>query len=79
MRKSGWDGSIGGVARRLFRGGGGGSSGGTHSGRPWDDVSDFKAVRYQGLKASASYAEWQEWRTWVESLPCPSNLLDAGR
>jgi hypothetical protein len=80
MRKAGWDGSSGGVARRFLRGGGGGS-GGSHSRKPWDDVSDFKAVRYQGLKASASYTEWQEWRTWVGSLQGQGhgNILDAGK
>ncbi|KAH1335132.1 hypothetical protein KXV68_000903 [Aspergillus fumigatus] len=67
MRKAGWDGvTTGGVARRLLRG----SSGGGHSGssKPWEQVSDFRVVKYQGLKASASYAEWQEWREWVMSL-----------
>lgn len=80
MRKAGWDGSSGGVARRLLRGGGS-SSGGSHSGKPWESVSDFKAVRYQGLKASSDYAEWQEWRTWVGSLQGQDlgNILDSGK
>lgn len=64
MRKAGWDGATGSVARRLLRASGAGSS----SGKPWEQVSDFRAVRYQGLKASASYADWQEWREWVLSL-----------
>ncbi|PGH18664.1 hypothetical protein AJ80_04412 [Polytolypa hystricis UAMH7299] len=83
MRKAGWDGhsGSGGVARRFLRG----SLNSTNtnnatrpSGKPWDEVSDFKAVRYQGLKASASYAEWQEWRKWVESSPSRRILLDPG-
>lgn len=48
MRKAGW--SSGG--RRFSRG----------SSRPWEEVKDFKVVRYTGLKAKASYSEWQEWR-----------------
>jgi AMME syndrome candidate gene 1 protein len=64
MRKAGWDGGTGTVGRRLLRGG---SSAGT-SRKPWDEVSDFQATRYQGLKASASYGEWQEWRAWVKGL-----------
>jgi hypothetical protein len=40
-------------------------------------VSDFRTVRYQGLKASASYAEWQEWRQWVLSLDAWSQGLVA--
>ncbi|GFF94255.1 uncharacterized protein CG5902 [Aspergillus udagawae] len=67
MRKAGWDGvSTGGVSRRILRG----SSSGGHPGssKPWEQVSDFRVVKYQGLKASASYAEWQDWREWVMSL-----------
>lgn len=65
MRKAGWDGSAGSVARRFLRGS---SSHNSSSSKPWDQVSDFRATRYQGLRASASYAEWQEWRDWVLSL-----------
>ncbi|EYE98185.1 AMMECR1 domain-containing protein [Aspergillus ruber CBS 135680] len=67
MRKAGWDGSTGAtssVARRLLRS----SRPSSNSGRPWEQVSDFRTVKYQGLKASAGYAEWQEWRNWVLSL-----------
>lgn len=67
MRKAGWDGSTGAtgsVARRLLRS----SRPSSSSGKPWEQVSDFRTVRYQGLKASAGYAEWQEWRNWVLSL-----------
>lgn len=80
MRKAGWDGSGGGVARRLLRGSGS-SGGGANSGKPWETVSDFKAIRYQGLKASASYVEWQEWRRWVGSLQTQGqgNILDSGK
>ncbi|KAJ5943979.1 hypothetical protein N7516_004147 [Penicillium verrucosum] len=74
MRKAGWDGGSGGsTARRLLRGAAGGNSGGT---KPWDQVSDFRTVRYQGLKASASYAEWQEWRGWVLSLDDGEEILE---
>ncbi|KAJ5188786.1 hypothetical protein N7472_007800 [Penicillium cf. griseofulvum] len=72
MRKAGWDGG-GSTARRLLRGAAGGSSGAT---KPWDQVSDFRTVRYQGLKASASYAEWQEWRKWVLSLDDGEEILE---
>ena len=67
MKKAGWDGGSGhgGYARRILRGSASRSDdGGT--GKPWDDVGDFKAVRYTGLKASATYGDWREWRSWVE-------------
>ncbi|KAI1618925.1 AMMECR1 domain-containing protein [Exophiala viscosa] len=65
MKKAGWDGGYGhGVARRLLRGSARGPE--QQSTRPWDDVQDFRVVRYTGLKASASYDEWQAWRRWVE-------------
>jgi hypothetical protein len=68
MRKAGWDGYSGGggggISRRLLRGA---ISSNAPPQQPWEEVSDFKTVRYQGLKASASYAEWQEWRKWVAS------------
>ncbi|KAJ5507866.1 hypothetical protein N7527_010009 [Penicillium freii] len=73
MRKAGWDGGGGSTARRLLRGAAGGNSGAT---KPWDQVSDFRTVRYQGLKASASYAEWQEWRGWVLSLDDGEEILE---
>ncbi|CAI7569410.1 uncharacterized protein N7487_005084 [Penicillium crustosum] len=72
MRKAGWDGG-GSTARRLLRGAAGGNSSAT---KPWDQVSDFRTVRYQGLKASASYAEWQEWRGWVLSLDDGEEILE---
>ncbi|KAF3490938.1 uncharacterized protein GIQ15_00455 [Arthroderma uncinatum] len=76
MRKAGWEGSSssGGVARRFLRSG---SSGGGNPDRPWEDMSEFKTVRYQGLKSSASYSEWQEWRKWVESSPTHLATLEA--
>ncbi|KAJ5211827.1 uncharacterized protein N7498_003473 [Penicillium cinerascens] len=64
MRKAGWDGGGGSAARRLLRGTGAIPSGT----KPWDQVSDFRTVKYQGLKAKASYEDWQEWRNWVLSL-----------
>ncbi|EXJ57940.1 hypothetical protein A1O7_05363 [Cladophialophora yegresii CBS 114405] len=73
MKKAGWDGGYAGgsgVARRLLRGStrGGGSTSEQQPQplKPWEEVQDFKAIRYTGLKASATYAEWQEWRDWVE-------------
>lgn len=64
MRKAGWDGGYSGVARRLVRGASRGSE--ASASRPWEDVNDFKTVRYTGLKASASYAEWQDFKNWVD-------------
>ena len=60
MRKAGWDGNDSGrgVARRLLRGSEG-------QGKPWEQVGDFRTIRYTGLKATADYAEWKEWRDWV--------------
>lgn len=72
MRKAGWDGGYThGVARRLLRGTARPSEG---QGKPWEEVSDFKAVRYTGLKASAAYSDWMEWRTWAVK----EGLLDSG-
>lgn len=76
MRKAGWDGGSGGMARRLLRGSGSGSA---ITGKPWNDVADFKAIRYQGLKATASYAEWQEWRKWVKADEARRKLLESSR
>ncbi|KIW66485.1 hypothetical protein PV04_05818 [Phialophora macrospora] len=73
MKKAGWDGGYAGghgVARRFLRGSirGGGSASEQQSQppKPWEEVQDFKAIRYTGLKASATYSEWQEWRDWAE-------------
>ncbi|KAJ5386132.1 hypothetical protein N7509_008673 [Penicillium cosmopolitanum] len=71
MRKAGWDGGVGSVARRLLRT----NAGGSNAEKPWEQVSDFRTVKYQGLKASASYADWQEWRKWVFSLDDGQELL----
>jgi AMME syndrome candidate gene 1 protein len=80
MRKAGWDGGgsgagsggAGSVARRFLRATtssardrGEGAAAGVAK-LPWEEVADFRAVRYTGLKASASYGEWREWRSWVE-------------
>lgn len=72
MRKAGWDGGGGSAARRLFRGSGGGGPG---TAKPWEQVSEFRTSRYQGHKASASFAEWQEWRDWVLSLDDGREIL----
>ena len=73
MKKAGWDGACGpshGVARRLLRGSmrGGSASEQQQSqpSKPWDEVQDFKAIRYTGLRANATYGEWQDWRDWIE-------------
>ncbi len=70
MRKAGWDGgsNSGGVARRFLRAGRDRSDGvgGGHARQPWEEVSDFRTIRYTGLKASATYSEWRGWRRWVE-------------
>ena len=69
MRKAGWDGAGSGASRSLFgrRGGHGAGNGRDDEKKePWTRVSDFRAVRYQGLKASASVGEWREWRKWVD-------------
>ncbi|PYH90596.1 hypothetical protein BO71DRAFT_452675 [Aspergillus ellipticus CBS 707.79] len=79
MHKAGWNGPSESVARRLLRGSSSsnsashGASGGAS--KPWDQVSDFRTVRYQGLKASSSYEEWQDWRQWVLSLEDGSDEL----
>lgn len=65
MHKAGWYGDSGRFTRRVFRASSSHNEPG--SGKPWEQVSDFRAVRYQGHRASASYAEWQEWRSWVLS------------
>jgi AMME syndrome candidate gene 1 protein len=77
MRKAGWDGSSSasnssGGGRRFLRGRGGGSDADAAEGKkrpqqPWDGVQDFRAVRYQGLKAQAGYAEWMAWKRWVDA------------
>lgn len=52
MRKAGWEG----YSRRFTRG----------SSKPWDEVQNFRVVRYTGLKSSASYSEWQDWQKWAK-------------
>lgn len=66
MKKAGWDGGSshgGGYARRILRGS---SRGDDVKSKPWEEVADFRAVRYTGLGASATYGEWQEWRSWID-------------
>ncbi|KAL4956466.1 AMMECR1 domain-containing protein [Aspergillus filifer] len=83
MHKAGWDGassesSSTSAAKRFLRGSSSSSShygGSASSNKPWDQVSDFRTVKYQGLKASADYATWQEWRGWVSSLGDGSEAL----
>ncbi|KAF9884060.1 hypothetical protein FE257_002346 [Aspergillus nanangensis] len=74
MSKAGWEGATESAARRFLRGSASASSNST-SNKPWEQVSDFRSVKYRGLKASASYAEWQEWRQWVLSLEDGSEKL----
>ncbi|RDK44654.1 hypothetical protein M752DRAFT_274954, partial [Aspergillus phoenicis ATCC 13157] len=75
MHKAGWDGPSESVARRFLRGSSNAGHGTAGATKPWEQVSDFRAVKYQGLKASSSYAEWQEWRQWVLSLDDGSQQL----
>ncbi|RDW86785.1 AMMECR1 domain-containing protein [Aspergillus mulundensis] len=82
MHKAGWDGSHheGNTHRRFFRGSTSsnarsGSSNANSKLEPWEQVSDFRTIKYQGLKASADYAQWQEWRDWVLSLDDGSGKL----
>ncbi|KAL3482397.1 AMMECR1 domain-containing protein [Aspergillus californicus] len=75
MQKAGWDGPSEHATKRFLRGSNSANHN-TTSLKPWDQVSDFRTVKYQGLKSSASYAEWQEWRQWVLALGDGSeNLL----
>lgn len=53
MRKAGWESH----SRRFTRG----------SARPWEELRDFRVVRYTGLKASATYSDWQAWRHWAKT------------
>ncbi|KAJ5132671.1 hypothetical protein N7448_006829 [Penicillium atrosanguineum] len=71
MRKAGWDGGAGSAARKLLRG----ASSTPFGMKSWEQVSDFKTVRYQGLKAKASYKDWQDWRNWVLSLDDGRDIL----
>lgn len=77
------------IARRFLRGGGGAGSAGDNNSsltdahgadasppKPWEEVSDFKAIRYKGLQAHANYSQWQEWRRWVADSG-DKRLLDA--
>ena len=65
MKKAGWDGGYShGVARRLLRGSGRGPE--QQNSKPWDEVNDFRVVRYTGLKSSATYSDWKEWKDWLE-------------
>ncbi|EER23249.1 hypothetical protein D8B26_001332 [Coccidioides posadasii str. Silveira] len=77
MRKAGWDvvPVYSSVARRFLRSN---ANSEHNTKKPWEEVSDFKTVRYQGLKASATHAQWQEWRKWVASSPDRLKLLGTG-
>ncbi|KAL4775291.1 AMMECR1 domain-containing protein [Aspergillus nidulans var. acristatus] len=81
MHKAGWDGSSyqeSSSHRRFLRGSSSNSNNprsGSSKSEPWEQVSDFRTVKYQGLKASADYAQWQEWREWVLSLDDGSGKL----
>lgn len=61
MRKAGWDGAAARGSSRFSLRASTGSKG-----APWEEVSEFKVIRYQGLQASATYEEWREWKDWVE-------------
>lgn len=53
MKKAGWESQ----SRRFTRA----------TTKPWEEVRDFRVVRYSGLKASATYSEWQEWQKWAKT------------
>ncbi|KAL4779582.1 AMMECR1 domain-containing protein [Aspergillus varians] len=74
MHKAGWDVPYESSTKRFLRGSSS-TSNNPSSSKPWDQVSDFRTVKYQGLKSSANYAEWQEWREWVLSLDDVSDKL----
>ncbi|KAI9735818.1 MAG: hypothetical protein M1834_001283 [Cirrosporium novae-zelandiae] len=44
-----------------------GWSDGTRHGKGWETVTNFKTIRYEGMKASCDYPDWKDWRDWVES------------
>ncbi|KAI1942169.1 hypothetical protein LOZ57_005392 [Ophidiomyces ophidiicola] len=75
MRKAGWDGRPvhGSVARRFPKSG---LNDTQRPRKPWEEVEDFKTVRYQGLKANATYSQWQEWRKWVSLLGDRDAILE---
>lgn len=72
MRKSGWEDpemkSVGGRAGRR-----------SVSRPSWEKVDGFKVTRYKGLKASATFGEWEEFREWVEMDEARCRLLHAQR
>lgn len=74
MHKAGWDAPYESSTRRFLRGSSS-TSQNPNSSKPWDQVSDFRTVKYQGLKSSADYEQWQEWREWVLSLDDGSEKL----
>ncbi|KAI9368291.1 AMMECR1 domain-containing protein [Aspergillus egyptiacus] len=74
MYKAGWDGPSENTTRRFLRGSSSASLN-SSSTKPWDQVSEFRTVKYQGLKSSATYAEWQEWRQWALTLDDGSEKL----
>lgn len=63
MRKAGWDGGSRGISRRILRGPETGEAK-----KPWesDGISDFRTVRYTGLKSSAGFEEWDVFRKWAD-------------
>lgn len=52
MRKAGWESPY----RRFSRA----------AAKPWEEVRDFRVIRYTGLYAGATYSEWQEWQKWAK-------------
>lgn len=74
MQKAGWDAPYESSTKRFLRGSSS-TSQNPNSSKPWDQVSDFRTVKYQGLKSSADYEQWQEWREWVLSLDDGSEKL----
>lgn len=52
MRKAGWESQY-----RSFN---------RNSAKPWEELRDFRVVRYTGLNAGATYSEWQDWQRWAK-------------
>jgi len=42
----------------------------------WRRLQGLEIVRYEGKKIALGYAEWRQWRTWVEAKGVTSELLN---
>lgn len=64
MRKAGWDGGSRGISKRTLRG-----IESTEAKRPWESegISDFRTVRYTGLRSNADFDEWDQFKSWADA------------